>query len=177
MDQLHQLPNFLENGDLLVDTNFFIDSFHNPNNFAEFISTLKKGNVEIVTTSFVKYEFLKSKTIDVVRRKEIFFNELVGVVLPLDSETEKQIVGLIEEYKQYMEGVSLVDLILGAFLKRYGNKLFLLTRDHKDFPTNVFDRMHVFNIDGIRDIKTYGVYCYGCQKTKTKCGFEDNIPF
>jgi len=115
MDQSWQLPSFLHDSDLLVDTNLFIDSFINPENFAGFISTLKENGVEIVSTPFVKYEFLKSRTIDVVKRKEVYFDSLVGPILPFDKTTEDQMIDLIEEYKQYMEGVPFVDLVLGCF--------------------------------------------------------------
>ncbi|MFZ5932558.1 MAG: type II toxin-antitoxin system VapC family toxin [Patescibacteria group bacterium] len=174
MDPSYQLPSFLCNSDLLVDTNFFIDSFNNPENFALFISTLKQNGVEIVSTHFVKYEFLRSKTIDVVKRKENFFNKLTGTVLPFDMDTEKQMVDLIEEYKQYMEGVSIVDLVLGCLLRRYKSRLYLLTRDHGDFPTTIFDRKRIFNINGIRDIKTYAVYSYGTssEESREEVGFE-----
>ena len=176
MEPPYQFPSFLRNSDLLVDTNFFIDSFSTPENFVKFISTLKQNGVEIVSTPFTKYEFLKSRTIDVVRRKEKFFHELVGTILEFDINTEKQMIELIEEYKQYMEVVSVADLILGCLLKRYKRNLYLLTRDHKDFPTTIFERRHVFNIDGIRDIKTYGVYSYGMLEKENK-DVNDDIPF
>ena len=111
----------------------------------------------------MKYEFVRSKTIDVVRRKERYFGKLVGLILPLDAQTEGYIIGIIEEYKQYMERLPLTDLILAAYLKRY-RSLYLLTRDHLDFPTTVFDRIHIFNVESVRDIKTYAVYAYKPEK-------------
>ncbi|MBI3443201.1 hypothetical protein HY008_00870 [Candidatus Woesebacteria bacterium] len=180
MDPLYPFPDFLRNSDLLVDTNFFIDSFSSPENFANFIKILKQNGVEIIGTPFVKYEFLRSRTIDVVKIKESFYNELVGTNLSFDINTEKEMVGLIEEYKQYMEGISVVDLILGCFLKKFESRLYLLTRDHKDFPTSIFKRKYIFNIEGVRDIKTYGVYTYGPPARNERDKHErigEDIPF
>lgn len=172
MDQSYHVPELLRNSTFLLDTNFFIDSFSNPEVFKDIIFSFKDANIELASISFVKYEFIRSKTIDVVRRKESYFDELVGVVLPFDLPTESQVISIIEQYKQYMEGIPLTDLMLAACLKRYQG-LYLLTRDHHDFPTTIFDRIHVFNIESIRDIKTYGVYTYKSEKKV----LEEKIPF
>lgn len=142
-----------------MDTNLLIDEYSHVDNYKEFLDALQKANVKLVSLEFVKFEFVRSKTIDVVRRKEEHFSKLISKILLLDEEVEKAVIPVMEEYKQYMEGLPLTDLVLGACLKRYSG-LYLLTRDHTDFPTTVFDRLHIFNIEGIRDIRTYGVYAY-----------------
>lgn len=172
MDQLFQIPNTLKNTTFLLDTNFFIDSYSHPAEFQKFITSLKKANIELVSTSFVKFEFVRSKTIDVVHKKLRYFEEIVATLLPFDSETENLILSIFEEYKQFMEGVPFVDLILGAYLKRYKN-LYLLTRDHLDFPTTIFDRIQIFNVELVREIKPYGVYTY---KPKEQV-LKEKIPF
>ena len=166
------IPQLLNNSTILLDTNFFIDSYSHSEGFKEFISSIKKANIELVTINFVKFEFICSKTIDVVKKKEKYFNELVRVILPFDKQAENQTLTLIEEYKQYMEGLPLTDLVLGACLKRYRG-LYLFTRDHKDFPTSIYNRIHIFNIGLVRDIKTYGIYAY---KSKKEI-LEEEIPF
>jgi predicted nucleic acid-binding protein len=154
-----QIPTFLNNTTVLVDTNFFIDAFNQPEKFKSLIDSLKADGVDFVSISLVKYEFIRAKTIDVVKRKEAFFNELVSTILPIDKETEKLVIGVIEEYKQYMEGLPVTDLVLAALLKKY-RKLYLLTRDHKDFPTVIFDRCHIFTVGTLRDVWSYGIYAY-----------------
>ena len=119
MDRYLKLPKSFENSTFLLDANFFIDAYSKTEDFKELVSSLKKARIEFVSTSFVKYEFTRSKTIDVVRRKEKYFDKLVGVILPLDKEVEKHVIGIIEEYKQYMERLPLTDLMLAAYLRRY----------------------------------------------------------
>ena len=79
----------------------------------------------------------------------------------------------IEEYSQNIGGVGIVDLVLACFLKRYSG-LYLLTRNHKDFPTRIFHRSHVFPIEHERDVKTYAFYQY---KPKVKQVEIEEAPF
>ena len=142
MEKLILLPTWLSNSTLLLDTNFFI-----------------------------KYEFIRSKTIDVVREKEKYFHRIIDTVLPYDAKIDELVVSTIEEYKQYMDRLSLADLVLATYLKRYRG-LFLLTRDHADFPTTVFTREHIFNIESFRE-RIYAIYSY---KPKVQ-ELEEEIPF
>jgi|SRR3989344_2822838 len=173
MDLQNKLPTLLNNSTLLLDTNFFIDSYSKQNRkaYAKLVSDLKRMKVSFTSISFVKYEFIRSKTIDVVREKERHFHEIVEYELPYDPAIDKLIIPTIEDYKQYMEGLSLTDLILATCLKRYHN-LFLLTRDHTDFPTSIFTREHVFNIEDFKE-KIYAIYSYKPKKTI----LEEEIPF
>lgn len=171
------LPEYLHDATVLLDTNFFIHSYANKNVYAGFIKDLKDISVALVSPNFVKYEFIRSKTIDVVRQKEEYFHQIVDSVLPYDKTIDELVIPTIEEYGQKMEGLPLTDLIIAVYLKKYRG-LYLLTNDHSDFPTSVFERKHVFNIDDFGD-KIYGLYIY---KPKTKTIEEeistfDDIPF
>lgn len=159
----YKIPTHLAGKTFLVDTNFFIDSFSDRVLFRDFIVSLKNAEIVLVSISFVCLEFVRSKTIDVVKRKNDHYSEIVEFELPYDKKLEVLAMEMIKEYKQYMEGLPLTDLIIAAYLKRY-SKLYLLTRDHRDFPTTVFDRLHIFPIQSIRDVKTYGVYAYRPQE-------------
>ncbi len=167
---MDQLPDYLRNSTILLDTNFFIHSYANKEVYAEFINELKNLSVAMVSLNFVKYEFVRSKTIDVVRQKESYFHQIVDNVLPFDYSIDELILPTIEEYKQKMEGLPLTDLIIAAHLKKYRG-LYLLTNDHSDFPTSVFDRKYIFNMEQFGD-KIYGLYIY---KPKTKV-IEEEIP-
>jgi predicted nucleic acid-binding protein len=161
------IPASLNNSTVLLDTNFFIDAFSRPENFGELIFSLKKAGVALVSSSIVKFEFVRSKDQDVVQKKIRYFDELVENLLPIDRKTEDLIIEVMKEYKGFIIGVSPADIILAAFLKRY-YKLRLLTRDHNDFPSSIFHREELFNIQLVRDVKTYAVYSYKS---------EANIPF
>lgn len=165
------LPAWLRNSTLLLDSNFFIDAFRDKNEYGKFVKDLKNIGVAFVSPNFVKYEFIRSKTIDVVREKEKYFHQIVDTVLPYDQKIDDLAISTIEEYKQYMEGLPLTDLVLAIYLKRYKG-LRLLTRDHSDFPTTVFTREYIFNIESFKD-RIYAVYSY-MPKTLT---LEEEIPF
>jgi predicted nucleic acid-binding protein len=168
---VEDLPEWLHNSTLLLDSNFFIDAFRYKKEYGDFIQKLKSMGVAFVAPNFVKYEFIRSRTIDVVREKEKYFHQIVDTVLPYDVKIDELVIPTIEEYKQNMENLPLTDLVLGVYLKRYRG-LRLLTRDHNDFPTTVFTREYIFNIEEFRD-RIYAVYSY---KPKTKV-LDEEIPF
>ena len=165
------VPKWLEHSTLLLDTNFFIDAFRFKEEYGKFLQELKRRDIAFVSPSLVKYEFVRSKTIDVVRNKEDYFYQIVDTVLPYDLKVDELVISTIEEYKQFMEGLPLVDLILAVYLKRYKG-LRLLTRDHNDFPTLVFKREHLFNIEEFES-RIYGIYSY---KPRTAV-LEEEVPF
>lgn len=174
---MDQLPEYLHNSTILLDTNFFIHAYANKEIYASFIKKLKDANIALVSPSLVKYEFVRSKTIDVVRQKEVYFHQIIDSLLLYDPSVDELIIPTIEEYKQKMEGLPLTDLIIATYLKKYRG-LYLLTNDHSDFPTSVFHRKYIFNIEDFGD-KLYGLYIY---KPKEKSFEEtisthDDIPF
>lgn len=165
------IPISLNNSTLLLDTNFFIDAFSKPKDFVGLITSLKAANVALVCSSIIKFEFTRSQNLDVLQKKIKYFDGLVENLLPIDRQTEELISEVMSEYKDAIIGVSVADVILAAFLKRY-RKLRLLTRNHSDFPTSVFQREEIFNIRSTRDIKTYAVYSY-----KPEVKTIEEIPF
>lgn len=174
---MEQLPEYLHNSTVLLDTNFFLHAYANKEVYANFIKQLKDRGIALVSPNLVKYEFVRSKTIDVVRQKESYFHQIIDSILPYDLSIDELIIPTIEEYKQKMEGLPLTDLIIATYLKKYRG-LYLLTNDHSDFPTSVFDRKYIFNLEEFGD-KIYGLYIY---KPKTKVFDEqisvyDDIPF
>jgi len=166
---MEQLPEYLHNSTVLLDTNFFLHAYANKEVYANFIKQLKNRGIALVSPNLVKYEFVRSKTIDVVRQKESYFHQIIDSILPYDLSIDELIIPTIEEYKQKMEGLPLTDLIIATYLKKYRG-LYLLTNDHSDFPTSVFDRKYIFNLEEFGD-KIYGLYIY---KPKTKV-FDEQI--
>lgn len=177
---METLPTFLRNSTILLDTNFFIHAYSNRDAYAKFIKNLKDVGVAFVCVNFVKYEFIRSNTIDVVRQKEAYFKEIVDNILPYDPFIDELIIPTIEDYKENMQGLPLTDLIIAAYLKKYKG-LYLLTNDHSDFPTKIFKRKHVFNIEEFGN-RIYGIYTYKplldtVEAIVTPTISEDDIPF
>lgn len=166
----YDIPTRFKGATFLVDTNFFIDSYSHGLDFKDFIAELKKHEIELTSSQLVKFEFIRSNTLDVVRLKTKWYEELVGFDLPLDPKIYELAENMIGEYGQYMKGLPLIDLIMAAYLKKY-KTLYLLTRDHKDFPTTVFKRDWVFTIESVQTVWAYGLYLYRVKSD------EDEIPF
>lgn len=159
---------------LLLDTNFFLDAYQKQKReeFGAFIDSLRTDQIALVSIAPVRFEFIRSRTRDVLEQKSRYFDRIVESVLPIDKTTQDLILGLMIEYREWLEGVPITDLFLGACLKRY-HGLGLLTRDHKDFPTTIFTRGEIFHFPSERDIKTYAIYSYLPEKEKV----EEELPF
>lgn len=165
-----------ENATILLDTNFLMDLFNREDSYREFWGESTKKSVTLATTDLVRCEFLKSRTSDVVKRKAEFMARVVDVILPFDVVVGKFIQPTLEEYGSYSDGVSPIDILLACFIKRYKN-LYFLTRNHKDFPTRIFDRSFVFSVEEPRDVNTYALYQYRPATSKITASVDEEIPF
>ncbi len=170
-------PQLPVNSTILLDTNFFFDYFNNKDKYSDFLLESQKMDCSLVSIDLVKCEFIRTKNVDILNKKAEFFNKTISTVLPLDKEVHALIQSTIKEYGSDSEGVSPVDFYLACCLKRYKG-LYLLTRNHKDFPARIFARSHIFSIEIEKDIRTYALYSY---HTKTDKIIEeinpDDIPF
>ncbi len=91
----------------------------------------------------------------------------------MDSNVEKLLFDLIDEYGGDLDGVSVTDLYLAASLKRYKN-LYLLTRNHLDFPERIFSRELLYNFELPKNVYTYSFYRY---KSKKDVLMIEDTPF
>ncbi len=157
----------LRGSSILVDACFFLDANSQPRLFGEFILKLKNIDVSFVAIDFAKTEFVRTKSKTDLQAKLDYFGKVVDAILPVDKVTESLMPGLIEEYGDDLDGVSTVDLYLGATIKRY-KKLWLLTCNHKDFPTSVFVRHLPVNFELPKAVKTYAFYQYKPSKEEVE---------
>lgn len=148
-----------ENSTILLDTNFFIDLFEHESKYSDFFTTVESLDIALVSTLLVKGEFVRTKDRNKLFDKNILFSKIVSTLLKIDDQFDGLLTSIIEEYSYDIEGVNIIDLFLACFLKRY-KRLYLLTRNHKDFPTKIFHRSHVFSIEHEKDVKTYALYQY-----------------
>lgn len=162
---------------LLLDTNFFIDSSNHKSSFKSLVKTFLENDATLVSIEPVRAEFLKgSPSEDKYKIKAEYFEEIVSNFLPVTKDIFDNVRELTKMYKEEGKGVSIVDLLLGATLIKYQKNLCLITKDIKDFPTNIFRRLTHFNLLDRRSIQSYGVYDYG--QTSDETGVEeDDIPF
>lgn len=167
-----QLP---KNATILLDTNFFIDLFENRENYRPFFNSVRRNNVILVGCDLVKCEFIRTKDNEKLIGKTVLYSEIVTNDLPMDQQISNHIVPTLEQYGVDLKGVSTVDIILCCFLKRY-RILYLLTANHKDFPTRILNRSNIFNIQQSKEVRTYALYNY--QSDKKEIEVEDVVvPF
>lgn len=144
---------------LLIDTNFLIDYFSDESKYSELLLIIKREGCTLLTIDFVRCEFIRTKNAYYIKKKVDFFKKTIEGILPVDKEISDLLQPTIEQYGESSLGVSVVDFYLACFLKRY-KSLYLLTRNHKDFPTSIFSRSHIFHIELEKDIRTYALYSF-----------------
>lgn len=161
---------------IVLDTNFLIDFYSKQDQYAPIFESLRKRNNTVITIDLVRAEFIRSKSREIVEAKADFLNKIVEAMLPLDNETLKLVQPTIQVYGNDMDKVELTDIYLACVIQRY-NKVYILTRNHSDFPCRLFSRSNIFNVGLEKDIKTYALYQY--KKTDAlEVGVEVNeIPF
>jgi hypothetical protein len=162
-----------EYSSILLDTNFFIDLFQSRDSYTSFFDSVRKNNISLVACDLVKCEFIRTKDNEKLIDKSILFSEIVSTLLPMDKQISELIVPTLEQYGSDLKGVSTVDIILCCFIKRYKG-LYLLTANHKDFPTKILERSHTFCIEQSKEIKTYALYQYTTKKLEIEA---EDIPF
>ncbi len=145
-----------------MDTNVFIDASFNLRFFTQLFGRLTDAGATLVTSDFVKAEFLKGAPDSLsYKAKGEFIDRFAKHILPTDGEIIKNIYDLIGEYKLDGQNVSMVDLSLGGMLKKYGSNLLLLTRNANDFPLRIYSLEGIINFPKAKGIYTYGVYKIG----------------
>lgn len=161
-------PDFfdiLKGKHLLLDTSVFIDASIHETEFAGLFNKLRDNNTTLVTIALVLFEFLKGAP-DIARfkAKKTSVEKIIDAYLPLQISIEKDFSDLTEyetlinQYKIEGASVSVTDLLIGQQLLHFPNKLFLLTKNATDFPTNIFNLATYLNLLHRKAIQSYGVY-------------------
>lgn len=147
---------------LLLDTNALIDAFRLPAEFYDLAAELAGMGCDFVTTKSIAIEFLGGTTdkSDLDKKKEFLeatFNKQLGkIYLPLDH-TEPDLDDILK-FSRQANKFGIADYELYCTLKKYGDKIALITRNHKDFSTSLTTRIGFITLLGDKEIHTYGVY-------------------
>lgn len=161
-DQIAYLANKLRGKYLLVDTNFLIDASLYREIFREIINLFKENQVALITITPVIAEFLRGSANQTEYEKKLAYLELVldQPVLPVDETTNELLLDkVIKFYRSRGSKTEMTDLFLASTLLRYTNGLtFLLTSDHKGFPTSLFDIVGMFPVQLEADLRIFCVY-------------------
>lgn len=156
---------------LILDTNVFIDASKPEGRaaFADFFTRLHSGGCLVVTITAVAIEFLKgARNFTEMRQLKDYLETVCNGVLILHEERDAANQSFIEpelvlSYGERARLVSYTDYLLAKALKKYKTAA-LLTSNHKDFPTSVFDREEMVILHKEADVTSYGVYRFSEKK-------------
>ena len=159
-----RLIDELKNSYLLLDTCVFYDAYKYGEVFTTFFDSLKKERCVLLTIFPVVVEFSRnSDTIKEYKSRREFIKTIVGVVLPIERTLIKDVEELVLAYRNHGKHTSLTDFFLAGTLKRYRG-LFLMTRNNKDFPIEIFDRRGIICNDAGQEPQFYGIYKFSEEK-------------
>ena len=153
-----------KNKTLLLDTNALIDAFRLPAEFYDLANEFATMGCDLVTTKTIALEFLggtKDKSSIKIKQEFLeltFGKKLAAVYLPLDH-TEPDISDILT-FSRQANKFSIADYELYSTCKRYGERIALVTRNHKDFSAKLMERISFITLLGNAEIHTYGIYSY-----------------
>ncbi|MCL4400095.1 hypothetical protein M1506_02335 [Patescibacteria group bacterium] len=146
-----KLVALIKSRHILLDTNVFIKAFDHFDAFRPLFEFLEENNCQVVDFPLIQFEFTRNTFLpDHREQRELFLKKIATASLPLHKDLIKDALEIARIYAH--QGVqrgqiSLVDCCIAAYLMKYEKNLFLLTMNHKDFPTLLFNRVSIFPVD------------------------------
>lgn len=161
--------NVPKNIHIALDTCVFINAFKNPLKFKDFFVYLAdNGNIPV--TTYLNYlEFSKGHD----TMKEFFdiqnwFDQIVEYVYPLRDLTD-WVEKLKLAYRRDGQSVGITDLFLSALAMKYKDQLMILSKDHGDFMTDLFEiQAYIPYLASKRNVETYCLYKFSMKKYSQK---------
>lgn len=147
---------------LLLDTNALIDAYRLPSEFVDLANSFGEMGCTLITTHEIVLEFLGgTQDSSNMQKKKEFIEKLFGrtvgkVYLPIDQNAPD--IETLLEFSRQASSFSIADYELYLTLKKYGVKIALVTRNHKDFSTTLTKRISFITLLGNKEIHTYGIY-------------------
>lgn len=149
---------------LLLDTNVLIDAYRLPAEFYNLTQELAAIGCDFITTKSIALEFLggTKDTVHMQKKQEfletLFGRQLKQTYLPLDRgepDTDSLLM-----FSRHAQNFSIADFELYCTLKKYSRRIALVTRNHRDFPSTLVDRVSFITLLGNAEVHTYGIYEY-----------------
>lgn len=171
-----EIRELLDHKSLLLDTNVFIESFQAGEAFKKLFTICQDAHCTLSYNQLIEFEFLRNAFQKEYRQRiHDYILLLNATCLPLGNPKIffDDVLRIANTYAaRQVKGSSFADCAIAAQLKRYGSNLLFLTRNHKDFPLFLFDRVLAYPIDTGHDVIALGLYRYNREKA-IACGVED----
>ena len=153
------LKEKLSHKHVLLDSNFLIEASNSSDDFRSVIDCLQEAPCQPVLFSLVEFEIFRTSFQSELREaKRAYLDSWNCMRLPMGQALFADAVAFGNYYASIKIAPSLADCFIAAFLKQHHKDLFLITRNHKDFPPPLFIREESFLIERPRDILAFGVY-------------------
>lgn len=163
-----ELKRLLSRKHILLDTNVIIDAYQSPIAFQELFQHFEQAPCALTISWQVRFElFRKAYDQNYRDRLQEFIDSLGIFILPSGMEKDfyPDALAIANVYaKKSIKAPSFVDCMIAAHIKRHASDLFLLTRNHSDFPLFLFDRKATWAIDNDKDVIALGLYEFSIQK-------------
>jgi len=160
-----KILNTIGTKSLLIDTNFLIDALRHSDEFRSLIDVLKNKEVKLSTSEFVLLEFFKG--IDTKQHfvfKKNLYEKLSVIIHSSNEEFFANTSDMLFVYRKQGMSLDATDLYLSGMLKKLQKESLLLTRNHSDFPTTLFDRVGVINVELETTILSYSLLKFSREK-------------
>ncbi|MCR4311951.1 MAG: hypothetical protein NUV56_01570, partial [Candidatus Uhrbacteria bacterium] len=132
---------------VLLDANFFIEAVASLDLFRPIVSELQDISCKAVSFPLIEFEVLRTshqKEMREAKKRNLAIWNYVP--LPLRPSLFSSALEFANYYSAHSTSPSLTDCFIGALLKEHRD-LFLITRNHKDFPPPLFIREGSFLIE------------------------------
>ncbi len=158
------LVDNLKNSYLFLDTNVFVGALFPNLPIYEFLKKLSSSECTFLSIQSVLFEFTRGGgTIENFHNRAKFITEdLKTTIYPIERELDN-LEDLIVVLQRIKADASYTDFLLTACLYKFPNA-FLLTENHKDFPTEILDRKYLITIDADKEIRNYAIYQFSVEK-------------
>jgi len=153
---------------IILDTNTFVEGYSHPSEFAILLDELTHADCALTTIEPVRIEFLsKNRSIQELSTKAQFYEEtLTYPELPTRTfEAQLQEYSLLYAFGKQSQAFKAVDYMIAAAMKKYTSHVLLLTNDHHDFTTQLFDlRMLIPLMPAQGCVISFGLYAFSEDK-------------
>lgn len=168
MGATDELRERLENKFILFDTNILIEASKHFDSFEALLILLRESKCDVCYIPLIEFEFTRDAvTTELHVERERFLEKIKGVKLPMHSELFDDALAIARVYAHMRippKQISLVDCCIAAYMKKYEKNLFLVTKNHRDFPIEVFNRIFIYPIEVGSDVSTAAIYQFSMEK-------------
>ena len=159
----------LSNANLFFDTNTFLGALRYEKIFGDLFKKLKVQKCTFLTIPSVSFEFTRgSNSITSFNERVKFIQDYTDAIIPIERYVDK-LETLIIVLQRIAGTIHYTDFLLCACLYRFPRS-FLITENHKDIPTEIFDRKYVITIDTNEQLRNYGIYKFSKDKYNKAAG-------